>query len=169
MQLLILLILAGALPAGAENAERIYTVCEVLSRPGQFNGKLLKVRGIVEGGMEGSWLKSDECPERFYVGGNSLPNAVSLSYQSEYGIAPPRNTVHIELVQRQIQGKVRKTNVLIMTYTGIFETRTAWKVVTSGTGENHLWGFGHLNAFPAQLVVTDIDDPQVVVKKRERN
>jgi hypothetical protein len=157
----------GAVLAGAGESEHVYTVCELLAKPEQFNGKLLKVRGIVEGGMEGAWLKSDDCPNRFHIGENSLPNAISLSYQSEHGTAPPRNAVHIKQIEQQIRGKQRKTSVLILTYTGIFETRTDWKIVTSGNGEKHLWGFGHLNAFPAQLVVADIADPQIIAKKEE--
>jgi hypothetical protein len=159
----------GTVLAGSEDSEHVNTVCELLANPQQFNGKFLKVRGVVEGGMEGAWLKSADCPERFYVGENSLPKAISLSYQSEFGNAPPRNTAHIQRVEQQIREKQRKTkpSVLMLTYTGVFETRTDWKVVTSGRGEKHLWGLGHLNAFPAQLVVTDIADPEIIAKKAD--
>ena len=159
----------GMVLAGAEEAERVYSVCELLADPRQFNGKTIRVRGIVEGGMEGSWLESDDCPERFYVGENSLPKAISLSYQSEYGPAPPRNMAHIQRVDQQIRQKRRraKSGILLLTHTGIFETRTDWKVLNYGSGRKQLWGFGHGNYFPAQLVIMDISDP-VVIKKTEK-
>lgn len=157
----------GTALSGGEDAEHVYSVCELLANPQQFNGKLVKVRGIVEGGMEGSWLKSDDCLERFYVGENSLPKAISLSYQSEFGVAPPRNMAHIERVDRQIREKRQKakSGVLLLTHTGVFETRTDWKLLNNGAGDKRLWGFGHLNTFPAQLVVVDIADPVIVQKK----
>ena len=156
----------GMVLTGAQDAERVYSVCELLVNPQQFNGKTVKVRGIVEGGMHGAWLKSDDCPEPFYVGENSLPREISLSYQSEYGSAPPPNTAHMERVERQIREMLRKTKsgILMLTYTGIFETRTDWKVIILA-GEPRLWGLGHLNTFPAQLVVTDKADPVVAKRK----
>jgi hypothetical protein len=101
------------------------------------------------------------------VGEDSLPRAISLSYQSEFGSAPPRNKAHIERIEQQIKEKQRKTksSLLMLTYTGIFETRTDWKAATLASGEKRLWGFGHLNTFPAQLVVVDIADPLIVQKK----
>lgn len=153
--------------AGPEEGDRVFSVCELLAKPQQFTGKFVMVRGAVEGGTEGAWLKSGECPERFYVGENSLPRAISLSYQSEYGNTPARNTTHIERVEQTIREQRRKTksDVLMLTYTGIFETRADWKVLTLGSGEKQLCGFGHLNSFPAQLVVLDIADPVSVEKK----
>jgi hypothetical protein len=157
----------GAFLFGAEDGERVYSVCELLANPQQFNGKSVKVRGIVEGGMEGTWLKSGECTERYSVGENSLPMAITLSYQSEYGQTPTRNTAHIERVGQQIseQRKKTKSDVLMLTYTGILETRTEWKILTLSSGEKQVWGFGLLNAFPAQLVVVDIANPMIMHKK----
>jgi len=146
---------------------RVYTVCELLANPQSFNRKAVRVRGIVEGGTEGAWLESSDCPGKFYVGKRSLPNAISLSYQSEFGDAPPRNSAHIERVERQIKEKQRKmkSSVVTLTYSGVFETRTDWIASTSSTGDVQLMGFGHLNSFPAQLVVVDIGEP-VVIEKR---
>ena len=53
----------------------------------------------------------------------------------------------------------------MLTYTGTFETRLDWKVLTLGSGEKQLYGFGHLNAFPAQLVITDIGNPVIIENK----
>ncbi len=157
----------GTVLTGGEDAGHVYSVCELLANPQQFNGKTVKVRGIVEGGMEGSWLRSDDCPERFSVGENSLPRGISLSYQSEYGVAAPRKMVHIERVDRQIREMRQrvKSGFLLLTHTGVFETRTDWKLLNNGAGDKRLWGFGHLNTFPAQLVVVDIADPLIVRKK----
>ena len=154
----------GASLEGSWGEARVYTVCDLLKTPQSFNGKSVRVRGIVEGGAEGAWLKSHDCPGKFYVGENALPMAISLSYQSEYGGAPARNKAHIARVERQIREKQRgmKSSVLTLTYSGVFETRTEWVVSTSRTGEVHLLGFGHLNSFPAQLVVVDIADPMIV-------
>ncbi|HZT68775.1 MAG TPA: hypothetical protein VFC10_03365 [Terriglobia bacterium] len=164
---IILWLIVGTALGGAQDRGRVYSVCELLAAPQQFNGKSVKVRGAVEGGTEGAWLKSNDCPERFYVGENSLPKAISLSYQSEFGNTPARNTAHIERVEQQIKEAQRKmkSSVLTLTYTGIFETRTDWKTATLASGEKQLWGFGHLNAFPAQLVILDIADPVIVETK----
>lgn len=152
----------------AESPERVYTVCELLATPEKFNGKVIRVRGIVDGGMEGSWLRSDDCPERFYAAGYSLPKSIALAYHSEAGVAAARNEEHIQHVEELIRRRIRNrsSDVVTLTYKGIFETRKEWVVLTYPSGEKRLWGLGHDNAFPAQLVVTDISDP-VVQRRRE--
>jgi hypothetical protein len=87
--------------------------------------------------MEGAWLESGDCPERLFVGENSLPKAIFLSYQSEFDVAPPRNMAHIERVDRQIREKRQKakSGVLLLTHTGVFETRSDWKLLNNGAGD----------------------------------
>ena len=143
--------------------ERVYTVCELLADARGFQRKMVLVRGVVEGGMEGSWLKTAGCPERYVVGKHSLPMAISLSYQSAFGEAPARNAAHLESVERPLRRK--KKRVLTMTFRGQFETPPEWVLSGSRVGEERPMGMGHLNGFPAQLVVVDVQDPMVGGKK----
>ncbi len=156
--------------AGAESGEHVYSVCELLATPHEFNQRIIRVRGIVEGGMEGAWLRDESCPGRFRVGERSLAMAIWLSYQSEYGSPPPRHKAHIDQVERQITAGQRKrtSGLLELTYTGVFETRSEWKLLARRPGETQLWGFGHQNGFPAQLVITDEADPVIGPAGKER-
>jgi hypothetical protein len=149
---------AAAIPIGAEDADRVYSVCELLASPNEFDGKAVKVRGDVEGGFEGAWLESKDCPEQFYAEGYSLPKKISLAYRSAFGREAVRNEKHIRQVEDRVKhsSKNAKSDLAVIR-TGIFETRKVWMILTLASGEKQLWGFGHLNGFPAQLVVTDLD------------
>lgn len=90
-----------------------------------------------------------------------MPMALSLSYQSAFGEAPARNEAHIQSVGRT------KNRVLTMTFRGVFETPPEWVVTRSRIdGPEKPMGMGHLNAFPAQLVVVDVQD--AVVRENRR-
>ena len=128
---------------------------------------MLKVRGIVESSGEGSWLRSDQCKSRFFIGTDSLTFGLALTYQSAFGAQVSRNNVHIQFVQETIKNLTGKSKQyeLMLTLSGLFETRKNWTTLLYPSGEKQLWGFGHENVFPAQLVTVDISDPQIVLLK----
>jgi hypothetical protein len=153
---------------GAPESERVYSTCELLADPQQFNHKIVSVRGDVQAGLEGSWVEDSECKEPFLVGGLSLPKAISLSYRTESGDEPPRNSSHIKQVTEEINkiSKGTKAVKLVVTYKGLFETREKWVTLVLPSGDKQLWGLGHLNGFPAQLVIIDMSDPVTSKAKR---
>ena len=144
----------------AQAGRPAYSVCEILATPEKFHGKSLRVRGNIYGGPEGAWLRSEDCPKQFRIGEKYLINALFLSARSEFGTIVRRKNSHIRLVEGQIRRKLRGTSpdaTLTVTYTGVVEARTEWRIFVYPSGESQLVGFGHGNAFPVQLVVEDLD------------
>ena len=141
------------------SAEQTYTVCEILASPEAFEGRSVKVKGIVLGGLEGAWLKGENCSEKFYVGAHNLTNGLYLSARSDFGRSIVRNDTHIKMIEGGARNRTSSiSGPMIATYSGVVETRQHWDVVTYPSGEVRLLGFGHDNAFRAQLVVEDLVD-----------
>ncbi len=40
----------------------ILTVCEVLSKPLQYDGQLIRIRDVIKGTVEGAWFAGEQCP-----------------------------------------------------------------------------------------------------------
>jgi hypothetical protein len=134
----------------------VYSVCELLANLSSFQGRTVRVKGVVAS-AEGAWLVGDSCEAQVRIEGASLVKAIFLTYQSMTGKEVPRNTAHIQAVERRLARMYSKRDSkdLELIYTGIFETRDVWMVMADG----RIRGLGHLNAFPAQLVIIDISDP----------
>jgi hypothetical protein len=124
------------------------------------------VQGIQDGGLEGSWLRGESCPANISVDGLTLSKAIWLDYRSEYGIKVERNEAHIKKVYRELRKRPSKEfrNVPLI-YSGVFETRDKWVIFHDSSGQGRLWGFGHLNGCPAQLVLIDVEYPSAKPKK----
>ncbi len=143
----------------AQSSE-VFSVCDLLTRAREFQGKTVRVRGIQFGGMEGSWLRGDACPTpAVSLNGVTLENNLWLTYQSERGRRVESNVEHVSLVMHQLRKlpKRQAANVAL-TYIGVFETRDNWVLLRDSSGKPFLWGLGHLNGFPAQLVIMDVED-----------
>ena len=146
---------------GFAQTTRIYSICELLASPRSFQGAIVSVKGIAVG-SEGAWLSADSCGISFVVGDLSLVKALFLSYRSETGRKVNRNSTHIKTVELELARRwALGVKDIELVYTGVFETRESW-VVLKDSGRGRIWGLGHDNAFPAQLVITDISDPRDV-------
>jgi len=157
------------------------TVCEVLSGPLKYDGRIITIRDTGGGSDEGAWLASSACPGVFTTGGYQWPSTIALETPA---LAPrfrlhPVDFEYDQAAAKRFERKYRRLRkrlpdgCLAFTVTGLFETRTDWspfkRVFPNGT-----WmyiGFGHLNGAPAQVIVRSYDDVEPIPgcsAKRER-
>jgi hypothetical protein len=175
--------LSAVLAAQTEKKETsnlpILTVCEILSNPLQYDGKLIRIRDVIRGTDEGSWFVGDQCLDLFVTEGHAWPSLISLavpgnplqlhSVDFKYDFASQnRLTSKYGQLKRRVSG-----DCIAWTYTGVFETRKNWAGAEAKTIDPlRLRGFGHLNAAPGQLLLKSADDvtaiPNCTAKPRTK-
>ena len=74
--------LCGQVGQGIPDIHKPLSVCELLKNRLRFNGHMVAVRGLVEGG-HGSWLVGDKCPALVVSGGFTWPSAVAITIPKE--------------------------------------------------------------------------------------
>lgn len=155
----------GLLWAIQPPAAPVVSVCELLKDRMQYDGKMVTVRGEVDGTSEGTWLSDDFCPEALTILGRDWRRSIALvtpnfavkpvEFQYDQGAA--------DRLQREFKLlKVDPKKVrMFVTYEGVFETRPDSDLTCGGRA----CGFGHLGGSPGQLVVRTKRD--VAVKPRQ--
>ncbi len=139
----------------------LVSVCDVLGSPQSFNGALVRLRGIGMGSDEDSFMSaSPECKVIFRTGEYVWPNLVAITTptsRSRVHIAPFVYDVKSEEATVSRYNALRKDypdKCLVVTYAGLFETRTDWSrsKAVYPDGSSRYLGFGDQNAAPAQLL-----------------
>jgi hypothetical protein len=147
-------------------------VCEVLSAPLKYNGRIVTIRGRSSGTDEGYWVYSDDCPGALTTGGFTWPSEVSLAlptlplplrlhpvnFTYDWG-ARRRLDAEYKLLRKRVPHAC-----LIFTYTGLFETRADWSTakMAYANGTSNYAGFGHLGEAPAQLLLRSEDNVEAL-------
>jgi hypothetical protein len=180
-RLIALLFAAGAVsPAlaaaqtkpGTEVPNKALTVCDVLSAPLKYDGRMVKIRGRMSGTDEGQWLVGDDCPGVVVTEGHVWSSSIAL----EPPTINPALRLHPVDFKYDLdwefitEGKARELRrslpdrCMVFTYTGMFETRADWHsakhVYPNGTFM--YMGFGHLGESPGQLLLKSEDDVKAV-------
>lgn len=165
-----LLIVAAALSARAAEPQQIpvLTVCEVLAGLTQYDGRTIVVVGRLTSTTEGAWL-DESCEPKILIEGYAWANMISLTYSRGSAGTPPKRTNGFKWDKPKLKAKLRqvqKTTTLQVlkkynyrdkwfAIVGRFETRVPLTVGLGGDGKPRGYGFGHLNAAPAQLIAGD--------------
>jgi hypothetical protein len=145
-------------------------VCDLLSNPAKYDGKLVKVSGRWDGTDEGSWLEGNACKVAFVAESQTWPSAISLE--------SPESTSRVHAVDFREDHKsmtqlersyleLRKTVApacIATTILGVFETRQDWLDPNQRNAQrpHRNLGFGHLNSCPGQLLVKSGESVSVV-------
>jgi hypothetical protein len=147
------------------------SVCGLLEHRLQYNGKMVHVRGIVEGSPEGAALIGTRCAKAIVTDGFTWPNAIALAYHTDYNspytVDFTRDQDQIDRTNRELK-RIRHKNPnakILVTYVGLFETRTNLGQAVNLAGELIPAGFGHLNACPARLVIQTKKNARVLSVK----
>jgi len=148
-----------------------FTVCEILSRRMEYDGKLVRIRARLGATDEGVWFEGDDCPGILTIDGHVWPSMISLEVASsemgEYTHDHPVNFASDYGSEQKLRPKLRRIGrkvpeeCVIWTYTGLFETRDIYPKVTYAKAPPKYIGFGHLGAAPAQLIFMTADDVNV--------
>lgn len=143
----------------------VITVCEALKNLSLYNGKPIVIVGRLGGTFEGSWL-SENCDSSLITDGYTWSNIISTSYLRSETEPPPPLPQNFkwdkELLQsklKQLQATTRLRDAKTLEYSdkwvaifGRFEARLPLRTAVAGDGKPRGYGFGHLNAAPAQLI-----------------
>lgn len=152
----------------------ILTVCEILSAPLRYNGRMVTVRGTTNATDEGWWLSGDECPGILVTDGFTWPAAISLRGPEDgpglrlhaVDFTCDWNARHrLEVKYKRLRKHVA-AGCMVYTLTGLFETREDWSkfrdVHPDGTVGQGYQGFGHLGFAPAQLLLKSEDNVEAI-------
>jgi len=130
---LFLLATAGASPLrmtqvkGRDGAIPVLTVCEVLSAPQRYNGRTVRVRGMLSGTDEGAWFYSNSCEGAFTTADHIWPSVISLARPPlSLGFKFDKDSERrLPAKFKRLRKSAPETCMLFtkITYTGIFETR----------------------------------------------
>jgi hypothetical protein len=156
----------------AENKKAPLSVCEVIAHKGEYNRRMIAVRGAVKGGGHGAWLTATpECTYRLVTKGVEWANIIFLAYpdnQSKiesYHASFPVDWRAIRQAEEeaQRQGFNPDTDYTTETYIGLFLTYPNLENrVSPGVPGALRLGFGPLGEAPAQLLIKTVRDLVVV-------
>jgi hypothetical protein len=143
------------------------TVCDLLGHLNRYKDKIIAVRGELRTGSEEVALYATDCSTRVTTNGHRWLNAIWLTPPDglpERLVGFALDEVAMAKFNRDL-GNVRTNDLasapVFVTVIGKCETRTRF---VGGPGPNGTWignGFGHLNAYPAQLVFMRMETPAV--------
>jgi hypothetical protein len=143
------------------------SVCDVLANdPTILNGKLIKIRGILVGSDEGTWL-AGECKTHLETKGIAWGNSIAVSVnESDQGALRSWHKIGAKLKQLHADWPARDR--VSVTFIGRLTTRSTMDdaVVKMPYGLAKA-GFGHLSGSPAEIEVLSVEN--VIVERRPAN
>jgi hypothetical protein len=150
----------------------ILSVCAVLKDLPKYNGKIIAVRGVVEGSSEGGSILDRHCTVRLVTNGYLWPTAIALelptTFFSQGTVDFDVDWVALQRVDKQVQ-QMRfdaASDKLWLTYVGLFETREKLEVGVDPDGKRWPVGFGHLSRAPGRLIVKTAINPFIARGKK---
>lgn len=157
------ILLGVAFCSGAE--EPALSVCDVLARTRELNHQLVAVRGVQLASEEGTWLTGVNCSKPLITDGYQWPSTVWLELRTSIrraaGFNLERYRLHSKLILAMISKQRHDTerDRVWLTYVGRLEAydNLSEHVVHDSTGARG-FGFGHMNAAPVMLIVSDVKD-----------
>ena len=164
----------GALPSYGQAP---LSVCDLIVRRTELDGRMVTVRGIVGGGGHGTFLRAQRsCAYELITRGVAWPNVVALTYPDNRSKIPADHAnfkVDWGAIRRADNEAVRggydpKTNHEVATFIGLSITFSDLENrVTPGMPGALRLGFGpDLLGAPTQLLIKSINDV-VIVKNGE--
>lgn len=150
-----------ALPDAAELP--VIPICELFQDLTAWKGQRIAVRGEVTGTSEGSWLVG-RCKGGFYTNGYRWP--VSLSFAGPaYYASSIEPFIRVKEPSTPPKGltdfRGRQNVVRSATYIGRLRMRDKYVAVCREDGDYITFGFGHLGAAAAEIVVDEIRDVEL--------
>ena len=139
------------------------SVCDVIANdPTKLNGKVIKVRGLLGGTDEGTWLM-EECNTHLVTKGLTWENDLSVYVDaSDESIARSWERMGAEL--RRLRADTTRDKVWV-TIVGRLETRASMEDEVAQTAHGLVKvGFGHMSGSPAEINVLSVQD--ITVERR---
>jgi hypothetical protein len=145
-------------------APESFTVCEILRNLPKYADKDVEIKGEWIQTYHGTTVRAT-CAEQLRTGDHLWPNAIWVQFPWLEEENPVDFTADKDGLQRA-RNEGRKSSpddVVLATFIGRLQARERLQVTRRKDGTTVVNGFGHLNAYPAQLVVRSIT--RVTVRK----
>jgi hypothetical protein len=133
-------------------------VCEVLRNLQKYRNLEISVRGEWVYTDHGMTLR-ESCDTPLTTSGHVWPNGIWLAYP--WLRDEEEKPVDYKLDQRKMKAALRRAGKIsgqvYATFTGKLQARESLTVFVSSSGPKG-YGFGHLNTWPAQIVIRTVDN-----------
>jgi hypothetical protein len=157
-----LIMLFGVPQNVAINAGKPLALCDVLQNLASYSGKIIEIRGD----WPGNALEGEDC--RVRTGTYVWHSGILLAFPKDLAVENDkpanwsfdtsvwdRSLAILHLLKKQFGGDVR----VRATFIGRLDTYgETLQIVTHANGYIVPLGYGHLNAYPARLVLVDVKD-----------
>jgi hypothetical protein len=167
--MIVLAIVIALQAASSERPARVpmtLSVCDVLADdPTKLNGKVIKVKGLLGGTDEGTWLTA-ECTTHLVTKGLAWGNDLSV-YIDGSDQKTLRSWEKVGQKLKQLRANLGQDRIWV-TIVGRLETRASMddEVVQMPYGMARA-GFGHMGGSPAEINVISVEDVRVERKSRQ--
>jgi len=154
------------------------TVCDALSHPEKYDGKMVRIRDQVRSTDEGAAFVGDTCQGIFVTDGKVWPSGIAWTMPTDLiFILHPVNFSYDWAASKRLRKRWSKLHkrfpdrCIAVTYSGMFESWSKEKArKTDLKGQKYEFeGFGHLNSAPAQLVLRSADDVAPIPNCGDKN
>jgi hypothetical protein len=139
--------------SSAEEAAQTFSVCELLMKMNEMDGKLISVRGVMESSEHALFLSDPSCPKPLRLRGQEYPALLYLTAPGSPYVRKKTSFTfdyrsHADALSRQ---KGRQKWVLV---TGRIDAFPFGEY--NRNGSQIALGFGPENGFPCQIVMKDV-------------
>ena len=147
-----------------ERENRNHTVCEVINSLPCYRGKVITIRGVVYYGGTHGWTLGDISDDEVCVkwGKEKWPSGINLVWASFETDSVRKSWALIEKLSNH-----KPDLTFAATVTGELRARW-WTTLYRNKKEKWFYGngYGHLGQFPAELIVSNITDLQVIETRK---
>jgi hypothetical protein len=141
-----------------ESARKVLSVCELLSSPASYRGKVVTVRGIYWQGLR------QGCQE-IHLGNRTWPASVNLVESDGRRAVPDvpviqTDRVSLDALDRLVVGEAKagKREEIWATIVGLVRAPSSYVRADGRT----VGGYGHLGVFPAEIIVERVLKTEIV-------
>lgn len=158
---------AGGRANGAQ--ERAQSVCEIVTNLDRYSGKLVTVRARIQSDVD-VWLAADDCKTAIRVGELGFDNLIAVAWPNSPivklkgpNVEFPYDAASGDRLEAALGSRDIHTQKLYANIVGMIVTRVPpLALVINRPGGPVRVGFGHLGAAPAQIIVKEISNIEVV-------
>lgn len=160
-----------AYPRGLAAQPPEYTVCEVLARLPELDGKIIRVRGIAGARPRAGYLRASHCDLKLTTEELVWPNEISLA-GAPVALRKPefepdessRKQLYAVLTDRAPRTSPFSTSVVEVPVVIEGQLEYRMSVAINGNRQRVLGGLGPVGQFPAQLIIKSV--PVIEMDKR---
>ena len=131
----------------------VIEVCDALQRIDKLDGSVVAVRGYYRFGMELGGLYGRDCPKKLILNRSERAQAFDLAF------AAMTDRTELERAADRLIEEKNVREAIQITVVGVIRARRADLTDIDGKKARM---FGHLGVYPAQLVVTGVQDLSVI-------